>query len=75
MIILFSRPVPTLKEYARMEGYLGRFVNGNLFAMTWMERMLQVEDDKKGKIMDWVLQKFFKKPLYSSVLENNDLYR
>lgn len=74
-IILISRPVPTYKEYTRNEAYLGRFVNGNLFAMTWVERMMQIEADKKNKILDWVLMKFFQKPLYHSVLENSDLYR
>ena len=74
-IILISRPVPTFKEYLRGEAYLGRFVHGNLFAMTWVERMLQVEADKTNKILDWILMKFFRKPLYHSVLENSDLYR
>ena len=75
IIILFSRPVPTLKEYTRNEGYLGRYVNANLFALTWIERMMQVEDDQKLTILDWVLTKFFTKPLYQSVLESPELYR
>ena len=70
-----SRPVPNVREYVRQETYLGRFVMSNMFGLCWIERMLQIEQDKTNRIFDWVVRKFFTNPIYQTVSERPDLYR
>ena len=67
MINLLSRPMPGKREYLRGEAYLGRYVQSNLFALCWVERMLQVENDQNNRIYDWIKRKFFSKTLYDTV--------
>ena len=74
MIVILSRSVPSQREYIRNEAYLGRYVQANLFALCWVERMLQIEGDKENRIMDWILRKFFTDTLYHSTSKRPDLY-
>lgn len=66
--------MPDVREYLRFETYLGRYVQSNLFAISWLERMLQVEQDQNDRIFDWVMRKFFYNPIYHSVTEKPELY-
>ena len=75
LIILIARPMPSMREYVRAEAYLGRYVQANLFAICWCERMLQVEKDQTNRILDWILRTFFYDPLYHSAEKSPELYR
>ena len=75
LINIISRPMPALREYVRNEAYLGRYVQANLIAICWAERMMQVEKDTTNRILDWVLRKFFTNTIYQSTEKRPDLYQ
>ena len=74
MIATISRPMPSKKDFARDEGYLGRYCQQNIPLLAWIERMLQFENDREGKTFDWIIQNVFDQSPFRNVARNPQLY-
>ena len=74
MLVTITRSVPSVKEFLRFEGLMGRFVHLNLLPLSWCERMMQAEYDENNKIYAWLLQNVLNESPYKADLSLDTLF-
>ena len=72
MLGTIKRPLVSKKEFIRAEGYLGRFSQHNLLLLSWIERLMQMEQDNNHAHLRWI-QKNLLNIVPHHVVKNNPL--
>ena len=74
MLVTITRASPPVKEFLRLEGLMGRFVQQNILPLSWIERMLQVEFDDDNKNYTWLLKNILQTTPYQDGLTISSIF-
>ena len=57
---LVSRPIPSIREWLRMEGQTGRYFQHNLLSVAWAELALQYFQDTEFDLFHYIISDLLK---------------
>ena len=63
---LVSRPIPSAKDWIRMESETGRFSHHNLLSLSWAEVSHQVFQDREMELFHFITGELLSKEIFTT---------